>query len=132
MTSPVDSKPGSLDIKRNVEYDENAPERDEVLGRYELIRDKTPEERAVIEKSLVRKLDWKFLSMVTAMLMMNYLDRINVSNTRLAGMQEDLHMTDTTWSLSISLFYVGYIISQIPANVIIAKAEWRINHYQSL
>ncbi|GKU05121.1 unnamed protein product [Fusarium langsethiae] len=126
MTSPVNSKPGSLDAKRDVEYEENAPERDEVLERYELIRDKTPEERAAIEKSLVRKLDWKFLPMVTAMLLMNYLDRINVSNARLAGMQEDLHMSDTIWSLGISLFYVGYIISQIPANVIIAKGSPRI------
>lgn len=70
MASSVHSKLGSLDAKRNVEYDENAPERDEVLERYALIRDKTPDERAAIEKSLVRKLDWKFLPMVTAMLLM--------------------------------------------------------------
>jgi MFS family permease len=54
------------------------------------------------------------------------LDRINVSNARLAGMQEDLHMTDVEWSAGISLFYVGYIISQIPGNVIIAKHSPRI------
>ncbi|KAM0468802.1 hypothetical protein ACHAP7_010486 [Fusarium lateritium] len=126
MPGSLHSKPGSLDIKRDVEYEENAPVRDEVLERYELIRDKTPEERVAIEKALVRKLDWKFLPMVTAMLLMNYLDRINVSNARLAGMQEDLHMTDTIWSLGISMFYVGYIISQIPANVIIAKGRPRI------
>lgn len=53
----------------------------------------------------------------------SYLDRINVSNARLAGMQEDLNMSDTTWSAGISLFYVGYIISQVPANVIIAKGK---------
>jgi len=47
------------------------------------------------------------------MLLMNYLDRINVSNARLAGMQEDLKMTDVEWSAGISLFYVGYIISQV-------------------
>jgi MFS family permease len=41
-------------------------------------------------------------------------------------MQEDLHMTDTIWSLGISMFYVGYIISQIPANIIIAKGSPRI------
>ncbi|WDK21474.1 major facilitator superfamily transporter [Colletotrichum graminicola] len=64
--------------------------------------------------------------MVCAMLMMNYLDRINVSNARLAGMQENLHMTDTMWSAGISMFYVGYIISQVPANVIIAKGKPRI------
>lgn len=44
---------------------------------------------------------------------MNYLDRINVSNARLAGMQEDLGMSDVEWSAGISLFYVGYIISQV-------------------
>ncbi|EXM08564.1 major facilitator superfamily domain-containing protein [Fusarium oxysporum II5] len=126
MTGSVHSKPGSFDIKRDVEYEEVAPVRDEILERYPLIKDKTPEERAAIEKSLVRKLDWKFLPMVTAMLLMNYLDRINVSNARLAGMQEDLHMTDTIWSLGISMFYVGYILSQIPANVILAKGTPRI------
>jgi hypothetical protein len=28
-------------------------------------------------------------------------------------MQEDLGMTDVEWSAGISLFYVGYIISQV-------------------
>lgn len=50
---------------------------------------------------------------------MNYLDRINVSNARLAGMQEDLGMSDVEWSAGISLFYVGYIISQVRGSVIV-------------
>lgn len=36
-----------------------------------------------------------------------------MSNARLAGMQEDLGMSDVEWSAGISLFYVGYIISQV-------------------
>lgn len=40
-------------------------------------------------------------------------------------MQDDLNMTDVEWSAGISLFYVGYIISQVPANVIIAKGKPR-------
>lgn len=56
----------------------------------------------------------------------SYLDRINVSNARLAGMQEDGNMTDVEWSAGISLFYVGYIISQVPANIVIAKGKPRI------
>lgn len=56
----------------------------------------------------------------------SYLDRINVSNARLAGMQKDLHMSDVEWSAGISLFYVGYIVSQVPGNVIIAKSSPRI------
>lgn len=32
-------------------------------------------------------------------------------------------MSDTVWSAGISLFYVGYIISQVPASVFIAKGK---------
>lgn len=45
---------------------------DSYLEQFPLIRDKTPEERKKIEKSLVRKLDWKFLPCITLMLLMKY------------------------------------------------------------
>lgn len=55
----------------------------------------------------------------------SYLDRINVSNARLAGMQEDLHMSDTIWNLGISTFYIGYLFGQLPGNLWLAKASPR-------
>jgi MFS family permease len=55
----------------------------------------------------------------------SYLDRINVSNAQVAGMQEDLNMSDVQWSAGISLFYVGYIIGQVPGNIWIAKSKPR-------
>jgi len=70
MPGSIHSNKGSLDLKNAVEHEEIAPPRDEVLERYEIIRDKSAEELVAIEKSLVRKLDWKFLPMVSAMLMM--------------------------------------------------------------
>ncbi|KAH7304699.1 putative vitamin H transporter [Stachybotrys elegans] len=91
--------------------------------RYPLLADASEEKLEELNKAVKKKLDWVFLPVVTLMLLMNYLDRINVSNARLAGMQEDMHMSDVEWSAGISLFYVGYIISQIPANVVIAKGK---------
>ncbi|KAK5065327.1 hypothetical protein LTR84_001165 [Exophiala bonariae] len=93
----------------------------EYLHLYPLLVDKAPEDLKKIEKKLLFKLDYIFLPVVTLMLLMGYLDRINVANARLAGMQDDLHMSDTMWSAGISLFYVGYIISQLPATVYLAK-----------
>ena len=55
----------------------------------------------------------------------SYLDRINVSNARLAGLQKDLNMTDTLWNTGISTFYVGYLIGQLPGNLWLAKADPR-------
>lgn len=73
MAPSVRSRQDSVDLKENlgndVELEENT-QRDEYLERYELIRNKSPEERKALEKSLVRKLDWKFMPTVCAMLLM--------------------------------------------------------------
>jgi hypothetical protein len=68
------SKDGSIDFKdekhmENCEVENGAAPR-EWLERYPLIKDKTPEQLKALEKSLVRKLDWKFLPMVSIMLIM--------------------------------------------------------------
>lgn len=54
---------------------------------------------------------------------MNYLDRKKVSNARLAGLQQDLHMSDTIWNTEISTFYIGYLVGQLPGNLWLAKSN---------
>lgn len=44
---------------------------------------------------------FKACSCIILLTKTSYLDRINVSNARLAGLQEDLHMTDTIWNTGI-------------------------------
>jgi hypothetical protein len=58
--------------------------------------------------------------------MFSHLDRMNVSNARLSGLQDDLNMSDTIWNAGISTFYVGYTIAQLPGNLILAKMSPRI------
>lgn len=41
--------------------------------------------------------DLRMLPTLTICLMINYLDRSNVTNARVAGMQKDLNMTDVQW-----------------------------------
>lgn len=55
----------------------------------------------------------------------SYLDRINVSNARIGGMQDDLNMSDTMWNLGISTFYIGYLVGQLPGNLWLAKTNPR-------
>ncbi|CZT14629.1 related to TNA1-High affinity nicotinic acid plasma membrane permease [Ramularia collo-cygni] len=98
----------------------------EWLSRYPLIADKSETELKKLRKGLVRKLDWIFLPTITVMLLLGYLDRINVANARLAGLQDDLGMDDKIWSLGISAFYIGFIISQLPATVYLARGRPQI------
>ncbi|VUC31202.1 unnamed protein product [Clonostachys rosea] len=66
----------SIDLKGDqekvecAELENGAPERDAWLDRFELLRDKTPEELKAIDKKLLQKLDWKFLPFVSFMLIM--------------------------------------------------------------
>ncbi|KAF5646959.1 major facilitator superfamily transporter [Fusarium tjaetaba] len=110
---------------------EGEADMEEYVSLFPLLANKSLEERQQIETKLKRKLDWAFLPVVTLMLLMGYLDRINVANARLAGMQDDLHMSDTMWSAGISLFYVGYIVTQLPATVYLAKGlpRWQMPAY---
>ncbi|KPI37705.1 putative transporter [Cyphellophora attinorum] len=127
-STPQPARRSSMDKEADVEVVESIQAANEELWlqQYDLLAGKSKQELAALNKKVVKKLDWRFLTTITMMLLMNYLDRINVSNARLAGMQEDFHMSDVEWSAGISLFYVGYIISQVPANVIIAKGKPRV------
>ena len=62
----------SLDSKdvENTQIENGNPGPDQWLERYPLLKDKTPEELKAIDKSLLRKLDWKFLPFVSLMLIM--------------------------------------------------------------
>ncbi|KAH6703214.1 major facilitator superfamily domain-containing protein [Leptodontidium sp. MPI-SDFR-AT-0119] len=96
---------------------------EEVQGRYPLLRDLNRDQMASLNKKVLRKLDWRLMPTITIMFLLNYLDRINVSNARLAGLQEDLNMSDTVWNAGISTFYVGYLVGQLPGNLWLAKAN---------
>lgn len=80
----------------------------------------TPEHRARVEKSLKRKLDAR-CSLFVFIYIMNYLDRNNIASARLKGLQTDLNLSNAQYSTCLSILYVGYILMQIPSNMLINR-----------
>ncbi|KAL1310619.1 hypothetical protein AAFC00_000891 [Neodothiora populina] len=90
----------------------------------EILRGITPEERKILEKKLVRKIDLRLLPMLILMYIMNYLDRNNIASAKFAGKKglvEDLGMTSTQYDTCVSILFVGYILMQVPSNLILSK-----------
>ncbi|CZT16493.1 related to nicotinamide mononucleotide permease [Ramularia collo-cygni] len=81
-----------------------------------------PERRKAVEKSMLRKLDAR-CSLFVLIYIMNYLDRNNIAAARLKGLQEDLSLSDTEYSTCLSILYVGYILMQVPSNMIVNKIQ---------
>ena len=68
----------------------------------ELVRALTSDERRVLERRLIRKIDLRLLPMLILMYIMNYLDRNNIASARLAGkrgLQKGLNMSDVQYEV---------------------------------
>ncbi|KAJ2808259.1 hypothetical protein H4R20_000942 [Coemansia guatemalensis] len=77
-------------------------------------------EREKIVKRLKLKLDLRLVPYLALLYLFNALDRGNIGNARLAGLEEGTHLVGNQFYNALSFFYFGYTISQIP-NMFIMK-----------
>ncbi|RFN43862.1 hypothetical protein FIE12Z_11900 [Fusarium flagelliforme] len=70
------------------------------------------------EAKLRRKIDWMIVPTVCLLYLFCFIDRANIGNARLAGLEDDLGMTGSDYNLVLSVFYISYIIFEIPANLL--------------
>ncbi|KAF8957377.1 major facilitator superfamily domain-containing protein [Flammula alnicola] len=72
-----------------------------------------------MEKRVWRKLDLWILPVVTMFYFLSFLDRSNVSNARVAGLQTNLKMTNKQYSIALTVTYVPYIAAELPSNLLL-------------
>ncbi|KDR84326.1 hypothetical protein GALMADRAFT_707697 [Galerina marginata CBS 339.88] len=70
-------------------------------------------------KRVWRKLDLYILPVVTMFYLLSFLDRSNIGNARIAGMQKDLKMTNKQYSIALTVTYVPYIAAELPSNLLL-------------
>ncbi|KAK9455922.1 major facilitator superfamily domain-containing protein [Dipodascopsis uninucleata] len=80
----------------------------------------TPE-RDAMERKLKRKIDFTILPIVFCMYILNYLDRNNIAAAKLGTLVEDLNLTGTQYTTCVSILFVGYILMQVPSNLILER-----------
>jgi len=73
------------------------------------------------EKKLVRKLDMWIVPPVMLLYLFSFLDRVNIGNARLYGMEEDLGLSGDQYQIAVSVLFVTYILSELPSNLVIKK-----------
>ncbi|KAI0418260.1 retrograde regulation protein 2 [Xylaria grammica] len=67
------------------------------------------------EKSVIRKLDWRLMPMIFVIYSLSVLDRSNLGNAHVAGLDESLGLKGDQYSTLGTFFYVTYIIFQSAA-----------------
>lgn len=66
------------------------------------------------EAKLRRKIDLYIVPVVSLLYLFAFIDRANIGNARLAGLEKDLGMMGNDYNIVNSIFYIGYILFEIP------------------
>ncbi|KAI9241726.1 MAG: major facilitator superfamily domain-containing protein [Podila humilis] len=63
------------------------------------------------------KVDKRLIPMLALIYLCSYLDRANIGNAKVAGMETDLQLKPGRFNTALSIFYIGYVLGEIPANM---------------
>ncbi|KAG5982571.1 hypothetical protein E4U55_001718 [Claviceps digitariae] len=79
-----------------------------------------------VEKRVVRKLDCNLLALLVVLFLLAFLDRSNIGNARIAGMERDLHLSGDEYEWLLTIFYIAYVIFEplIIVHKILAARIW--------
>ncbi|BGP24271.1 hypothetical protein JCM10295v2_003181 [Rhodotorula toruloides] len=73
------------------------------------------------EKKLMRKIDYKLVPFLSLLYLLSFLDRVNIGQARLDGLEKDLHLKGNQYQIALVVFFVGYVSTEIPGNILLKK-----------
>ena len=65
---------------------------------------------SALERRALLKLDLLVIPMSSLFYFLSYLDRSNLGNVRIVGLQKDLHMSDYDFSMALTVTSIPYIV----------------------
>ncbi|QYT01737.1 Major Facilitator Superfamily protein [Trichoderma simmonsii] len=69
------------------------------------------------QKELLRKIDWRLLPVLTVFYLISFMDRSNIGNARLQGLEADLHLSPSQFNWCLTIFFFPYGLFEVPSNL---------------
>lgn len=76
------------------------------------------------EAAVLRKVTLRLIPFLFLLYVVNILDRVNISFAKLQ-MLDDLHMDNEAYGFGFGVFYVGYLLFEVPSNLILQRVGAR-------
>ncbi|KAH7375583.1 major facilitator superfamily domain-containing protein [Plectosphaerella cucumerina] len=73
------------------------------------------------EKKILRKMDLHLIPMLALLYLLSFLDRGNIGNAKIEGLQEDLGITDDQYNWCLTIFFFSYCFFEVPSNLMLKK-----------
>lgn len=79
-----------------------------------------PFDRAA-ERRLIHKLDLRILPVLWILYLVNFIDRANIGNAKIQGMEKELKLTGQRFNISVWVFNLGYLVAGVPLTIAFRK-----------
>jgi MFS family permease len=73
-----------------------------------------------IEATTLRRVTWRLVPLLMALFFVNYLDRTNLGIAK-AEVSADLQLSATLFGLASGIFFIGYVLVEIPSNLALVR-----------
>lgn len=84
--------------------------------------EKSPSEH----RKLMFKIDIHVIPWIAILYFLAFLDRVNIGNARLFGLEADTGLVGNQYNIALLLFFVPYILFEVPSNLVLKKMRPRI------
>ncbi|WP_186188381.1 MFS transporter [Burkholderia gladioli] len=74
--------------------------------------------------AVIRKVAWRLMPLIMICYLFAFFDRINISFAKFQ-LQGDLGLSDTAYGLGASLFVIGYVLFEVPSNMLLYRVGAR-------
>ncbi|KAF2177429.1 putative MFS transporter [Zopfia rhizophila CBS 207.26] len=79
-----------------------------------------PEEKC---KRIIHKIDIRLVPMLAVLYLISHIDRANIGNAKIEGLVEDLGLNGVEYNICLSVFFVPYVLLEVPSNMLLKKFE---------
>ncbi|PCD44664.1 hypothetical protein AU210_000120 [Fusarium oxysporum f. sp. radicis-cucumerinum] len=108
--SENDSKPQGADPFGHEEI--------EVVNKQQHVEDAVQYDEAEARR-ILRKVDYRVVPLLIIMYLTAFIDRANIGNAKIAGMNDELELTGRQYNIVLTVFFIPYAILEVPSNIIL-------------
>ncbi|KAL4899041.1 hypothetical protein BDW74DRAFT_120214 [Aspergillus multicolor] len=72
------------------------------------------------DRALTNKIDLRLLPVLGLLFFICFLDRTNIANARIAGLEKSLHMPSTGFNTCLWIFYIPFVLGGVPCNMVMS------------
>ena len=85
-----------------------------------------PTSPALSHQKLLRKVDLHLIPILFLLYICAFVDRINIGNARIQGLESDLRMDGNDYNIALFMFFIPYILLEIPSNLLLQRLRLSI------